>query len=575
MQYRDLGLLIVDEEQRFGVAHKEKIKQLKKRVDVLTMTATPIPRTLNMSLAGIRDMSIIETPPRDRLAIQTNVVKFDSAVIARAIRTEMERGGQIYFVHNRVESIYSLGNLITRLVPEARIGIGHGQMNDEALEKVMVDFVAHKYDVLLATTIIENGLDIPNANTIIVNRADRYGLAQLYQLRGRVGRSDRRAYAYLLVPPEESLSPVAKKRLAAIREFSDLGSGFRVAAMDLEIRGAGNLLGGEQSGQIEAVGFDTYMKLLEQTIKELKGEELEDEVRANVNLRVDLRIDETYIPDMNQRLTVYRRMAAVRTEDELRKIVDEVRDRYGAAARIGPRTWRNMRPSGSWRTGSARIHRPRGPDRRLKVQAGREAGPDVAVQPGPAARRPDAGAAGDAEAQPGRPDRSSGRRCRASSGRPTGWPDHPEFAVKTGQGSGRRRLVVGGPGADRRSHRRVLEGRDPQAGEGRSARRSRGVQPRCLEPAARFGRRRLDRRKILDYKDLDRINSMKTTLSLPFVIAAVARRPDARRDHRAGAREGERRHHHQDRPRDAADRRAARAHEQPGRCRSAEERRRR
>jgi transcription-repair coupling factor (superfamily II helicase) len=257
------------------------------------------------------------------------VLKFDGAVIQRAIRTEMERGGQVYVVHNRVESIYSLGNLIQRLVPEAKIGIGHGQMNDEALEKVMVDFVAHRYDVLLATTIIENGLDIPNANTMIVNRADRYGLAQLYQLRGRVGRSDRRAYAYLLVPPDESLSPVAKKRLAAIREFSDLGSGFRVAAMDLEIRGAGNLLGGEQSGQIEAVGFDTYMKLLEQTIRELKGEEIEDEVRANVNLRVDLRIDETYIPDMNQRLTVYRRMAAVRTEAELQKLLDEVRDRYG------------------------------------------------------------------------------------------------------------------------------------------------------------------------------------------------------------------------------------------------------
>ena len=329
VQYRDLGLLIVDEEQRFGVAHKEKIKHLRKRVDVLTMTATPIPRTLNMSLAGIRDMSIIETPPRDRLAIQTNVMKFDAAIIQRAIRTEMERGGQVYFVHNRVESIYSLANLITRLVPEARVGIGHGQMNDEALERVMVDFVAHKYDVLLATTIIENGLDIPNANTMIVNRADRYGLAQLYQLRGRVGRSDRRAYAYLLVPPDESLSSVAKKRLAAIREFSDLGSGFRVAAMDLEIRGAGNLLGGEQSGQIEAVGFDTYMKLLEETIKELKGEEIEDEIRANVNLRVDLRIDDSYIPDMNQRLTVYRRMAAVRSEEELRRIVDEVRDRYG------------------------------------------------------------------------------------------------------------------------------------------------------------------------------------------------------------------------------------------------------
>jgi transcription-repair coupling factor (superfamily II helicase) len=329
VQFRDLGFLVVDEEQRFGVAHKERIKQLRKRVDVLTMTATPIPRTLNMSLAGIRDMSIIETPPKDRLSIQTNVVKFDQAVISRAIRTEMERGGQIYFVHNRVESIYSLGNLIARLVPEARIGIAHGQMGEDELERVMVDFVAHKYDVLLATTIIENGLDIPNANTMIINRADRYGLSQLYQLRGRVGRSDRRAYAYLLIPPEEALSPVARKRLAAIREFSDLGSGFRVAALDLEIRGAGNLLGGEQSGHIEAVGFDMYMKLLEQTIKELKGEEIEDEIRANVNLRVDLRIDDGFIPDMNQRLTVYRRFAAVRNDAELDRLMDEVRDRYG------------------------------------------------------------------------------------------------------------------------------------------------------------------------------------------------------------------------------------------------------
>jgi transcription-repair coupling factor (superfamily II helicase) len=214
-------------------------------------------------------------------------------------------------------------------VPEARIAVGHGQMNEEELERVMVDFVAHKYDVLLATTIIENGLDIPNANTIIVNRADRFGLSQLYQLRGRVGRSDRRAYAYLLVPPEDSLSPVAKKRLAAIREFSDLGSGFRVAALDLEIRGAGNLLGGEQSGHIEAVGFDMYMKLLEDTIRELKGEEIEDDVRAAVNLRVDLRVDESYIPDVNQRLTVYRRVAAVRNEPDLDRIMDEVRDRYG------------------------------------------------------------------------------------------------------------------------------------------------------------------------------------------------------------------------------------------------------
>jgi transcription-repair coupling factor (superfamily II helicase) len=282
-----------------------------------------------MSLVGIRDMSVIETPPRDRLAIQTQVVKFDAQVIARAIRTELERGGQVFFVHNRVESIYSMGNLLTRLVPEAKIAVGHGQMAEDELERVMVDFVAKKFDVLLATTIVENGLDIPNANTIVINRADRYGLSQLYQLRGRVGRSDRRAYAYLLIPAEMTLSPVARKRLAAIREFSDLGSGFRIAALDLEIRGAGNLLGGEQSGQIEAVGFDMYMQLLEQTIRELKGEELEDERRAAMNLRIDFRIDEHYIPDMNQRLSAYRRLASARTADEVDRLVAELADRYG------------------------------------------------------------------------------------------------------------------------------------------------------------------------------------------------------------------------------------------------------
>jgi transcription-repair coupling factor (superfamily II helicase) len=328
--FRDLGLLVVDEEQRFGVTHKEKIKQMRKRVDVLTMTATPIPRTLNMSLVGIRDMSVIETPPRDRMAIQTQVVKFDQPVIARAIRNELERGGQIYFVHNRVESIFSIAALITRLVPEAKVVVGHGQMGDDDLEKVMLDFVSKKYDVLVSTTIIENGLDIPNANTMIVNRADRYGLAQLYQLRGRVGRSDRRAYAYLLIPPEETLSSVARKRLSAIREFSDLGSGFRIAALDLEIRGAGNLLGGEQSGHIDAVGFDMYMKLLEEAVRELKGEDIEDDRRATINLSIDLKIDEAYIPDMNQRLAIYRRMASARDQGTLDRLIEEVRDRYGA-----------------------------------------------------------------------------------------------------------------------------------------------------------------------------------------------------------------------------------------------------
>ncbi|HEY1910286.1 MAG TPA: transcription-repair coupling factor [Vicinamibacterales bacterium] len=329
VQFRDLGLLVVDEEQRFGVGHKEKIKQLKKKVDVLTMSATPIPRTLNMSLVGIRDMSIIETPPKDRLSIQTNVVKFDQQVIGQAIRTELARGGQVYFVHNRVESIFSIGALIQRLVPEARVVVGHGQMDEEALERAMFDFVAKKFDVLLATTIVENGLDIPNANTIIINRADRYGLSQLYQLRGRVGRSDRPAYAYLLIPPEDNLSPVAKKRLAAIKEFSDLGSGFRVAALDLEIRGAGNLLGGEQSGQIDTVGFEMYMKLLEQTVRELKGEDIEDDLRATVNLRVDLKIDESYVADMNQRLMLYRKVAAARDDEEIDRVLEEAIDRYG------------------------------------------------------------------------------------------------------------------------------------------------------------------------------------------------------------------------------------------------------
>ena len=273
-------------------------------------------------------------------------------------------------------------------------------MSEDELERVMVDFVAHKYDVLLATTIIENGLDIPNANTIIINRSDRYGLSQLYQLRGRVGRSDRRAYAYLLIPPEDSLSPVAKKRLAAIREFSDLGSGFRVAALDLEIRGAGNLLGGEQSGHIEAVGFDMYMKLLEQTIKELKGEELEDEIRANVNLRVDLRIDDTYIPDMNQRLTVYRRMAAVRTVARARSADGRGPRPLRSAAGIGPEPGgiRGDPPPGG--PDGTRVARPGGSDRRLKVQAGRPGRPRGAPPPGQGAGGPDDHPARDREDGP-------------------------------------------------------------------------------------------------------------------------------------------------------------------------------
>ena len=331
MQFRDLGLLVVDEEQRFGVAHKERIKQMRKRVDVLTMTATPIPRTLNMSLAGIRDMSIIETPPQGS-PVDPDQRRQVRSGGDRSARSAPRSSAAARSTSSTTASSRSTrwATCITRLVPEARIGVGHGQMGEDELEKVMVDFVAHKYDVLLATTIIENGLDIPNANTIIINRADRYGLSQLYQLRGRVGRSDRRAYAYLLIPPEDSLSPVAKKRLAAIREFSDLGSGFRVAALDLEIRGAGNLLGGEQSGHIEAVGFDMYMKLLEQTIKELKGEELEDEVRAQrqpARRPADRRdLHPRHEPAADGLPADGRRRGPT---PELDRLMDEVRDRYG------------------------------------------------------------------------------------------------------------------------------------------------------------------------------------------------------------------------------------------------------
>ena len=327
--FRDLGLIVIDEEQRFGVAAKEKLKHLRTTVDCLTLSATPIPRTLQMGLAGIRDMSVIETPPKDRLAIQTSIVKFSTETIAAGIRQELLREGQVYLVHNRVESIYSLAALVQKLVPEARVAVAHGQMPEAELEKTMLAFVEGRADVLVATTIIENGLDIPRANTLIVNRADRYGLAQLYQLRGRVGRSDRRAYAFLLVPPDTVLSQVAQKRLAAIREFSDLGAGFRIAALDLEIRGAGNLLGGEQSGHIQAVGLDLYVKLLEQTILELKGQRAGERSRATLNLHQDLRIPGEYAPDVHQRMSLYKRLSQAVTASEIEALRAEVRDRYG------------------------------------------------------------------------------------------------------------------------------------------------------------------------------------------------------------------------------------------------------
>ena len=325
-----LGLVVVDEEQRFGVAHKEKLKQLKKKVDVLTLSATPIPRTLNMSLLGMRDMSVIETPPRDRLAINTQVVQFSEGVIRSAIELELSRNGQVFFIHNRVETIETVAAHIQKIVPNARIAIGHGQMNEKEMEQVMLDFIDYKYDILVATTIIENGIDIPRANTIIINRADNYGLSQLYQLRGRVGRSNRRAYAYLLIPSELELTPIARRRLSAIREFSDLGAGFRLAALDLELRGAGNILGGQQSGHLDALGFDLYTKMLERTIAELKGDEIADETSVSINLGVDVSIPKDYISESGQRLRTYKRISSAESEEALRQIYSEIHDRYGA-----------------------------------------------------------------------------------------------------------------------------------------------------------------------------------------------------------------------------------------------------
>jgi transcription-repair coupling factor (superfamily II helicase) len=330
VKFNDLGLVIVDEEQRFGVRHKERLKQLRKEVDVLTMSATPIPRTLHMSLLGLRDMSVIETPPKDRMAIQTLVAAWDEKVIRSSIEKELERGGQVYFVHNRVESIYDIADKIRQMVPTARILVGHGQMPENELERVMLAFMRHEADILLATTIIENGLDIPLCNTIIINRADRHGLSELYQLRGRVGRSDRRAYAYLMIPPDRDLSDLARRRLAALKEFSDLGAGFKIAALDLELRGAGNLLGGQQSGHIEAVGFELYTTMLERTVRELKGEVEEEAPETQLNLGLNIRIPADYIKEENQRLRMYKRVAAVETEAQLIDVTGELGDRYGA-----------------------------------------------------------------------------------------------------------------------------------------------------------------------------------------------------------------------------------------------------
>ena len=329
VRFRELGLLIVDEEQRFGVAAKEKLRKFKAGVDVLAMSATPIPRTLHMSLGGLRDLSVIETPPRGRLAIQTTVAPFSQNIIQSAILQEMLREGQVFFVHNRVESIFSVAAIVQRLVPTARIGVAHGQMHEKELEGVMLKFMQGEYEVLVATALIENGLDIPRANTIIVNHAERFGLADLYQLRGRVGRSNRRAYAYFLVGAEEALTPTARRRLAALKEFSELGAGFRLAALDLELRGAGNLLGAEQHGHLNAIGIDLYLKLLEQTVEELRGAPQRIDVRTTLNLGLDIKIPDNYVADESQRLRLYKRISSLATPEARVELEAELSDRFG------------------------------------------------------------------------------------------------------------------------------------------------------------------------------------------------------------------------------------------------------
>ncbi|MBM3310453.1 MAG: transcription-repair coupling factor [Candidatus Aminicenantes bacterium] len=326
--FRDLGLLVVDEEQRFGVGHKEKIKHLKSTIDVLTLTATPIPRTLNLSLTGLRDISLIETPPKDRLAVHTVVTSFSPRLVRTAVKQELARGGQVYYILNKIEEMDHLAAQVREWVPAARVITLHGQMRPAELERRMMDFIDRKGDVLVSTTIIENGIDIPLVNTLIVHRADHFGLAQLYQLRGRVGRSSRQAYAYFLVPPLAELTPLARRRLEALKEFSELGSGFRLAMKDLEIRGAGHLLGERQHGMMEAVGYDYFIHLLDQAIRRLKGEGGE-EVRSEINLKVDVRIPEAYLPQMNVRLNLYKRISSAESLEGVLRLGEEIRDRFG------------------------------------------------------------------------------------------------------------------------------------------------------------------------------------------------------------------------------------------------------
>ena len=329
IKFRDLGLLIVDEEQRFGVAQKEKLKQLATNVDVLTLTATPIPRTLNMAMGGIRDMSILDEAPGDRLPVQTYVLEYDDIIITEAIKRELRRGGQVFFLHNFVESIDNVAARLAREIPEAKIAVAHGKMDKEQLEDIWSRMLTGEIDILVSTTIIETGIDIPNANTLIVDRADRLGLSQLHQLRGRVGRSSRRAYAYFTFPKDKSVSEIAQKRLEAVREYTEFGAGFRIALRDMEIRGAGNLLGAEQHGHLDAVGYDLYIKLLNDAVLEEKGEVKVEKKDCVVSFNYDAYLPEKYVKYPSQRMALYKRIALIQNEYDMDDIADELLDRFG------------------------------------------------------------------------------------------------------------------------------------------------------------------------------------------------------------------------------------------------------
>ncbi len=347
VHFHDLGLVVIDEEQRFGVTHKERLKKLRAQVDVLTLSATPIPRTLQMAVGGLRELSLITTPPEERRAVRTLVCRWDERVVTEAVRRELSRGGQVFYVYNRIEGLHERAERLQRLVPEARIAVAHGQLRETVLERIMADFVEGAYDVLVSTAIVESGLDIPRANTIVVDRADTFGLAQLYQLRGRVGRSRERAYCYLIAPPPSQMREEARNRLEALERFSELGSGFHVATLDMELRGAGDLLGAEQSGHVSAVGFDLYVQMLEETVAELRGEPIDSDVDPELTLDVPIGIPEDYVEDVGLRLSLYKRLASARTEGQVHAVGEEMEDRFGTPPREAVQLVRAMalRPS--------------------------------------------------------------------------------------------------------------------------------------------------------------------------------------------------------------------------------------